>query len=168
MCAHCTRFFLTLKYPLPRLGAVRTFTKLRPSGALPAPRKRSSLAVVGAKLYVVGGTNDKEWFEDICVMNTALKSWTKIKGTGATPSGRAGHSASVIGNNIYVFGGENATGALGDFFSLDASKSILRLDDLICFSQKFMVCSRCTRNCTKPKTFSRICRHRYQDLHLWW
>ncbi len=79
------------------------------------------MGVVGAKLYDLGGTNDKEWFEDICVMNTALKSWTKIKGTGTTPSGRAGHSANVVGSSIYVFGGENSTGALGDFYVLDAS-----------------------------------------------
>jgi hypothetical protein len=49
---------------------MRSWASLPTTGVTPTPRKSVSYAVCGAKIVVFGGTNGKEQFEDVFILNT--------------------------------------------------------------------------------------------------
>jgi Galactose oxidase, central domain len=64
------------------------------------------------------------YFQDGAALSTS-NTWTSFGGTGALPAGRVDHSSVVLagskGSQLVVFGGDNASGILGDGWSLDTS-----------------------------------------------
>lgn len=91
----------------------------------PPPSRTNHIAVThNDKLYVFGGTNGVEWFNDIWRFDPILRSWTMLKCSGFVPQPREGHSASLVGDVIYVFGGRDVDGNdLGDLSAFKISTS---------------------------------------------
>jgi uncharacterized GH25 family protein len=75
---------------------------------LPSPRSSHDMAVVGDKLYVIGGwnlqgTKGEEWIDHALVMDLSASepTWQKLE----QPFQRRALTAAVLGDKIYVFGG---------------------------------------------------------------
>jgi N-acetylneuraminic acid mutarotase len=75
---------------------------------LPAPRDHAGAAVVGNKMYVLGGRNhgmyrkrDTVYILDLCDLEAG---W--VTSAARMPTPRGGVSTGVVGTKIYTFGGE--------------------------------------------------------------
>lgn len=91
------------------------------NGPLPPERYGHSISHVGNYLVIFGGTNGKQLFHDIWVLDInngiyvepgklSANCWTKLESNGFTPSPRAFHSCTKIGissnSPMVVYGGE--------------------------------------------------------------
>lgn len=72
------------------------------------PSKRDSLAsaVIGTKIYVIGGRVNGQSVTSVDVFDTQTHTW---EASNALPIGRSKLAATVINNKIYVLGGWNGT-----------------------------------------------------------
>jgi len=94
---------------------------------IPEGRDHAGAAVVGDKMYVLGGringqenTRDTVFILDLCDMKAGWKT-SKSK----MPTRRGGVSASAIGNKVYVLGGEgNTVVESGVFDQVEAYDSV--------------------------------------------
>jgi N-acetylneuraminic acid mutarotase len=77
------------------------------SKSLNSPCKRlgHSLTSIGTNLFLFGGMDNNNTFNDLFIFNTITNSWSEPETTGTKPSKRCGHSATLIKNKIYIFGG---------------------------------------------------------------
>lgn len=57
------------------------------------------------KIFIFGGTNGKEYFNDLFVLDLEVMAWTQPKCEGPIPSRRMGHTAIQVGTNMIVQGG---------------------------------------------------------------
>jgi Uncharacterized protein conserved in bacteria len=71
--------------------------------ALPAVRNGATAAVVGTKIYVMGGSGNNGT-ENICY-DTVTNTWST---KAALPAARLWHAAAAVGSKIYVIGGDGA------------------------------------------------------------
>ena len=77
------------------------------------PRLGMASAVIGEKIYLIGGTNSKDSFDRIEVYDTINGTWETIIPTLSEYSnaeyswsqGRYSHTASVLNDEIYIIGG---------------------------------------------------------------
>lgn len=65
----------------------------------------SANLVEGTKMFVFGGWNGKEYFNDLYILNLEVMAWFTPETSGPAPSPRHGHSSILIGNNLVVHGG---------------------------------------------------------------
>ncbi|CAG8815299.1 17510_t:CDS:2, partial [Racocetra persica] len=73
------------------------------------------------KLFIFGGGDGPEYFNDLYVFDTDTLTWSKPKTTGNIPSRRRAHTTAYYNNCIYVFGGGDGVRALNDVYKLDIS-----------------------------------------------
>lgn len=67
------------------------------------------------RLYLFGGTDGVQWFNDVWCYSPHTNSWTQLECIGYIPSPREGHAASLVGDVMYIFGGRTESGDdLGD------------------------------------------------------
>lgn len=94
-------------------------------GNEPPPSRTNHVAIAhNDKLYIFGGTNGVDWFNDIWRFDPVTRTWTKLQCSGFVPEPREGHSASLVGDVIYVFGGRDIDGNdLGDLSAFKISTS---------------------------------------------
>lgn len=87
------------------------------------PSRTNHIAIThNDKLYVFGGTNGMEWFNDMWRFDPITRTWTMLKCSGFVPQPREGHSAALVGDVIYVFGGRDVDGNdLGDLSAFKIS-----------------------------------------------
>lgn len=84
-------------------------------GKLPPARTNHSVITYNDKLYLFGGTNGFQWFNDVWSYDPAVNKWTQLDCIGYIPVPREGHAASLVDDVMYVFGGRTEDGAdLGD------------------------------------------------------
>ena len=71
------------------------------------PRDGSAMTAVGNNLYVFGGTNGQEKFNDLWSFNLQNKTWTRInlKINSVVPLVRKGHSFINFRGKLILFGG---------------------------------------------------------------
>ncbi|CAG8666797.1 19843_t:CDS:2 [Dentiscutata erythropus] len=86
----------------------------------PACRAHSS-TLVDKRLFIFGGGDGPEYFNDLYVFDTDTLTWTKPKTTGNIPSRRRAHTTAYYNNCIYVFGGGDGVRALNDVYKLNIS-----------------------------------------------
>eukprot|EP01079_Euglenida_sp_SAG-EU17-18_P000361 gene361-2413_t len=65
----------------------------------------ASATAVGSKVYLFGGNDNKQLFQDIYVLDTATANWSMPKVVGNKPPKRSSHSAVAVGQGIVIFGG---------------------------------------------------------------
>jgi Rab9 effector protein with kelch motifs len=107
--------------PLPLSLRVETFFWYKPNvtGDIPGPRKAHSTSLVNNCLYVFGGGDAENYFEDLYVLDVITHHWTKPETKGDVPGPRRAHTATVVGNKIWIFGGGDGKAPLDATYALD-------------------------------------------------
>ncbi|KAI9738014.1 MAG: Negative regulator of mitotic exit [Cirrosporium novae-zelandiae] len=86
-----------------------------PAGSVPQPRTNHSVITWNEKLFLFGGTNGEQWFNDVWTYDPQTNSWSALDCIGYIPAPREGHSAALVGDTMYIFGGRTDEGHdLGD------------------------------------------------------
>lgn len=86
-----------------------------PLGQSPPPRTNHTIVSYNEKLFLFGGTNGMQWFNDVWCYDFVANSWTEIDCVGFIPTPREGHAAALVNDVMYVFGGRTDEGNdLGD------------------------------------------------------
>ncbi|UNI24199.1 Negative regulator of mitotic exit [Purpureocillium takamizusanense] len=81
----------------------------------PAARTNHSMVTFNDKMYLFGGTNGYQWFNDVWCYDPAVNTWAQLDCIGYIPAPREGHAASLVDDVMYVFGGRTEEGSdLGD------------------------------------------------------
>lgn len=75
---------------------------------LPEPAARMASAVVGTKVYLMGGATLSEWSDRILVFDTVTQSLVEANVT--LPQALVSSTAASDGRNVYVFGGRMVGG----------------------------------------------------------
>ncbi|GAB0138761.1 hypothetical protein EsDP_00006985 [Epichloe bromicola] len=85
------------------------------SNKTPAARTNHSMVTFNDRLYLFGGTNGFQWFNDVWCYDQASNSWSQLDCIGYIPAPREGHAAALVDDVMYVFGGRTEEGTdLGD------------------------------------------------------
>ncbi|KAI1424548.1 hypothetical protein F5Y12DRAFT_751383 [Xylaria sp. FL1777] len=85
------------------------------TGKVPPARTNHSMITYNDKMYLFGGTNGFQWFNDVWCYDPPANKWSQLDCIGYIPSPREGHSAALIEDVMYIFGGRTEEGAdLGD------------------------------------------------------
>jgi N-acetylneuraminic acid mutarotase len=61
--------------------------------------------VLDKKMYVFGGWNGKDYFNDIITFDLEKMVWSKLEINGTPPIPRQGHASCVVGHNLIIQGG---------------------------------------------------------------
>lgn len=86
-----------------------------PPGKIPPARTNHTMVTFNDKMYLFGGTNGFQWFNDVWVYDPAANSWSQLDCIGYIPVPREGHAAALVDDVMYIFGGRTEEGAdLGD------------------------------------------------------
>ncbi|TAQ88580.1 hypothetical protein B7494_g3099 [Chlorociboria aeruginascens] len=84
-------------------------------GMIPPARTNHSIVTFNEKLYLFGGTNGFQWFNDVWCYDPVPNAWTSLDCIGYIPAPREGHAAAIVDDVMYIFGGRTEEGAdLGD------------------------------------------------------
>lgn len=85
------------------------------SPSIPAARTNHTVITYNDKMYLFGGTNGFEWFNDVWCYDPATNKWSQLDCIGYIPSRREGHAAALVDDVMYIFGGRTEEGTdLGD------------------------------------------------------
>lgn len=85
------------------------------SPSIPAARTNHTVITYNDKMYLFGGTNGFEWFNDVWCYDPAVNKWSQLDCIGYIPSRREGHAAALVDDVMYIFGGRTEEGTdLGD------------------------------------------------------
>ncbi|KAJ5130558.1 uncharacterized protein N7515_006597 [Penicillium bovifimosum] len=86
-----------------------------PPGQIPPARTNHTIVSYNDKLFLFGGTNGVQWFNDVWSYDHIANSWTEIDCVGFIPAPREGHASALVNDVMYVFGGRTDEGVdLGD------------------------------------------------------
>ncbi|CAG8377640.1 unnamed protein product [Penicillium salamii] len=86
-----------------------------PLGQSPPPRTNHTIVSYNDKLFLFGGTNGVQWFNDVWCYDHISNSWTEVDCVGFIPTPREGHASALVNDVMYVFGGRTDEGVdLGD------------------------------------------------------
>ncbi|KAI1479763.1 hypothetical protein F4774DRAFT_418621 [Daldinia eschscholtzii] len=84
-------------------------------GKVPPARTNHSMVTFNDKMYLFGGTNGFQWFNDVWCYDPAVNKWSQLDCIGYIPVSREGHAAALVDDVMYIFGGRTEEGAdLGD------------------------------------------------------
>ncbi|KAJ2502334.1 hypothetical protein GGH96_001130 [Coemansia sp. RSA 1972] len=84
----------------------------------PPARAGHSCSVYPGSIYVFGGMNGEQCFNDLWVHDLELRRWKEVRPHGATPPARYGHASAVVDDCIFIMGGRTLRGEpLNDFFA---------------------------------------------------
>lgn len=84
-------------------------------GKIPPARTNHTMITYNDKMYLFGGTNGFQWFNDVWCYDPATNKWTQLDCIGYIPLPREGHAATLVDDVMYIFGGRTEEGAdLGD------------------------------------------------------
>ncbi|KAI1803909.1 hypothetical protein F4811DRAFT_311318 [Daldinia bambusicola] len=84
-------------------------------GKVPPARTNHSMVTFNDKMYLFGGTNGFQWFNDVWCYDPAVNKWFQLDCIGYIPVPREGHAAALVDDVMYIFGGRTEEGAdLGD------------------------------------------------------
>ncbi|KAG0340527.1 hypothetical protein BG004_006363, partial [Podila humilis] len=98
------------------------WTQPKTYGSIPPPcRAHSSTLVDNKRLYVFGGGDGPQYFNELYMLDTDTLTWTNPQTTGTRPCRRRAHTTCVYNNCIYVFGGGDGVQALNDTYVLNLS-----------------------------------------------
>ncbi len=75
------------------------------TGEAPTPRFNHSANLWNKKMYIFGGWNGKDFFNDILTFDLERMIWSKLETSGIPPIPRQGHASCVVGDNLIIQGG---------------------------------------------------------------
>lgn len=82
----------------------------------PDNRYSGTLSVINTKLYLFGGKNSEDLFNDMWIFHTDDKYWESLNITGDIPSARHLHSSCTEGDALLLWGGEDFDELKNDLF----------------------------------------------------
>ncbi|OAX83060.1 hypothetical protein ACJ72_02590 [Emergomyces africanus] len=82
-----------------------------PPGKIPPARTNHTIVSFNDKLYLFGGTNGLQWFNDVWCYDPRANLWTQLDYVGFVPAAREGHAAAIINDVMYIFSGRTEEGA---------------------------------------------------------
>ncbi|KAI9808783.1 MAG: hypothetical protein M1825_003936 [Sarcosagium campestre] len=86
-----------------------------PPSQVPPARTNHTIISLNDKLYLFGGTDGTQWFNDVWTYDPRPNAWTQLDCIGYIPAPREGHAAALVGDVMYIFGGRTEEGTdLGD------------------------------------------------------
>ncbi|KAJ3450697.1 faciogenital dysplasia protein [Anaeramoeba flamelloides] len=86
-------------------------------GNKPVPRTGFSLSIIDDNLYIFGGKNQNEEFNDLRIYSISKNTWIDEQEIiGIPPTKRYGHSASVISDQLWIFGGKSENIFFNDLY----------------------------------------------------
>lgn len=89
---------------------------------VPSERRDHSMTFLDNKLYLFGGWNCTDQFNDVWILDDGW-NWSQSSVKGDLPIPRRGHSAAAVGHSIYVFGGiYGFSRFLNDLYVLDTNE----------------------------------------------
>ncbi|KAI9298051.1 galactose oxidase [Neoconidiobolus thromboides FSU 785] len=96
------------------------------AGTPPSPRRAHSATLVDkTKVFVFGGGNGSNYYNDLHILDTATtvatSTWYSPPTHGEVPSPRRAHTACYYNNSLYIFGGGDGLYPLNDVYRLDLS-----------------------------------------------
>ena len=91
---------------------------------LPEQRYSHAAFVYNGELYIFGGRDWKQEFNDLWKFNTQTFSWKKIEPKGKAPRGMCWMGCCVAGDQIILVGGRTT---LDDLYILDLSPNLKML-----------------------------------------
>ncbi|PKX98170.1 putative cell polarity protein (Tea1) [Aspergillus novofumigatus IBT 16806] len=84
-------------------------------GQIPPARTNHTMVSFNDKLYLFGGTNGLQWFNDVWSYDPRANQWSQLDCVGFIPTPREGHAAALVNDVMYIFGGRTDEGIdLGD------------------------------------------------------
>lgn len=93
-----------------------TWTMPDPEGDLPPKRKNHSAVLAEEKMYVYGGSDHSQIYDDLWSYDFSQNSWTLLSPSGNLPEARESSSAFYWNDNIYIAGGQNDSQPLSDLW----------------------------------------------------
>lgn len=75
------------------------------TGEAPSPRYGHTANLWNKKMYIFGGWNGKEYFNDIITFDLEKMVWSKLQASGNPPTPRQGHASCVVGHSLIIQGG---------------------------------------------------------------
>jgi len=75
------------------------------AGAPTARFGHTATLVGGNKMFVFGGWNGRDFFNDLHILDLELMAWMRPTTTGPEPTPRQGHCSILIGSNLIIHGG---------------------------------------------------------------
>lgn len=96
------------------------WVQVRFRGIVPRARNSHTSVVCAGTLYVFGGWDDGEFFDDVFALHSHCTAWSQvISNSPSKPCARMGHSCSVYRNSMFVFGGFNHPRTLDDLWEFN-------------------------------------------------
>mmetsp|Transcript_655 Transcript_655/g.1124 ORF Transcript_655/g.1124 Transcript_655/m.1124 type:complete len:595 (+) Transcript_655:251-2035(+) len=103
----------------PHRDARLAWLPVQVKGNGPAARTLHTACAVGENVYIFGGWDGVEYFDDLYALNVGTMEWWKPASASPPPTARIGHTATAVGSRIFVFGGHNDTKWFNDLYVLD-------------------------------------------------
>jgi len=75
------------------------------TGEAPSPRFNHSASLWNKKMYIFGGWNGRDYFNDTLTFDLEKMIWSRLETSGTTPVARQGHASCVVGHNLIIQGG---------------------------------------------------------------
>lgn len=93
--------------------------KSNPKLHMPPPCRAHSATHLDERIFIFGGGDGPNYFDDLYYLDTISLTWTKPKVKGTLPSTRRAHATVLYGHQLIIFGGGNGSRALNDVHALD-------------------------------------------------
>ena len=93
----------------------------------PNARVSHSMDLLSSRLYLFGGLDNANYYNDLWAYDPALGLWTIQQSNGDIPSGRALHASSSLGDALLIWGGQDISGLRNDMFLFNTLTSIWTL-----------------------------------------
>ncbi|KAL1924340.1 uncharacterized protein VTP21DRAFT_7375 [Calcarisporiella thermophila] len=107
----------SLQSPSPSWQFIRPATE-----ELPPPRYDHCACEADGKIYIFGGTDGEQVFNDVWCYDAQKNFWQKLSTSGFVPTPCFGSSAAHVKGVIYIFGGRGKDGSeLGELWALKIS-----------------------------------------------
>ncbi|KAK9803236.1 hypothetical protein WJX73_008212 [Symbiochloris irregularis] len=85
----------------------------------PGPRYRHSAIAWQGLMVIFGGTDGKQAFNDVWLLDANLSTWSRQRHAGKAPAPRCSHAAALSGDRMFVHGGTAGFGTVfADLFAL--------------------------------------------------
>lgn len=91
------------------------------TGSKPCPRACHSLTRVNEKLYLYGGFDGHECFQDLDVLDLETMAWIRPAVSGKKPKARNAHTMTAVGTKLVLCGGHSGKTHITDVHVFDTA-----------------------------------------------
>eukprot|EP01105_Mastigella_eilhardi_P014054 TRINITY_DN3197_c0_g1_i2.p1 TRINITY_DN3197_c0_g1~~TRINITY_DN3197_c0_g1_i2.p1 ORF type:complete len:1293 (-),score=420.04 TRINITY_DN3197_c0_g1_i2:43-3582(-) len=96
-----------------------TWTQCQTGPVVPPARFAHTCCAAGQHIYLFGGRNQSQLFNDLWCFDTSNTKWSQVNVSSGIPPPTFDHACCLAGGNIIVWGGETSHGPSTDVYALD-------------------------------------------------